>query len=79
MRAPGEIPQSVVAGVDVIAHLMDMPVSPAYRPDPHVQDLGPVFFDPVHGLTAAEMEPGLKNRISHRAQALAKLRELLRA
>ena len=47
MRAPGEIPQSVVAGVDVIAHLMDMPVSPAYRPDPHVQDLGPVFFDPV--------------------------------
>ena len=39
----------------------------------------PVFLDPAHGLTAAEMEPGLKNRISHRAQALAKLRELLRA
>ncbi|MBB3891401.1 uncharacterized protein YdiU (UPF0061 family) [Phenylobacterium haematophilum] len=31
----------------MIAHLMCMPVSPAYRPDPHVQDLGPVFFDPV--------------------------------
>ena len=39
----------------------------------------PVFLDPAHGLTAAEMESGLKNRISHRAQALAKLRELLRA
>ena len=39
----------------------------------------PVFLDPAHGLTAAEMEPGLKNRISHRALALAKLRELLRA
>ena len=38
----------------------------------------PVFLDPAHGLTAAEMEPGLKNRISHRALALAKLRELLR-
>ena len=39
----------------------------------------PVFLDPRHGLTAAEMEPALKNRLSHRAQALAKLRELLRA
>ena len=24
-----------------------MPVSPDYRPEPHVQDLGPEFFDPV--------------------------------
>jgi uncharacterized protein YdiU (UPF0061 family) len=24
-----------------------MPVSPAYRPDPHVQELGPEFWDPV--------------------------------
>ena len=39
----------------------------------------PVFLDPRHGLTAAEMAPALKNRLSHRAQALAKLRELLRA
>ena len=39
----------------------------------------PVFLDPAHGLTAAEMEPGLKNRISYRALALAKLRDLLRA
>lgn len=47
MRAPGEILQSAVAGADVIAHLMGMPVSASYRPDPHVQDLGPVFYDPV--------------------------------
>lgn len=38
----------------------------------------PVFLDPAHGLTAAEMPAGLKNRISHRAQALAQLRHRLR-
>ena len=37
----------------------------------------PVFLDPLHGQTAAEMNPELKNRLSHRAQALAKLRSLL--
>lgn len=37
----------------------------------------PVFLDPVHGLTAAEMEPAQKNRISHRAQALQELRTRL--
>jgi len=37
----------------------------------------PVFLDPVHGLTAAEMEPAQKNRISHRAQALQALRARL--
>ncbi|NEL80908.1 MAG: non-canonical purine NTP pyrophosphatase, partial [Xanthomonas perforans] len=26
----------------------------------------PVFLDPVHGLTAAEMDTALKNRLSHR-------------
>ena len=31
----------------MIAHLRGMPVSAAYRPEPHVQDLGPAFFDPV--------------------------------
>ncbi|TWH15921.1 MULTISPECIES: RdgB/HAM1 family non-canonical purine NTP pyrophosphatase [Pseudoxanthomonas] len=35
----------------------------------------PVFLDPAHGLTAAEMPMELKNRISHRGKAL----ELLRA
>ena len=37
----------------------------------------PVFLDPEYGLSAAEIEPALKNRISHRGRALAALREKL--
>ncbi|KLJ02554.1 nucleoside-triphosphate diphosphatase [Luteimonas sp. FCS-9] len=37
----------------------------------------PVFLDPAHGLTAAEMPPELKNRLSHRARALLALRQRL--
>src|SRR5688572_20411267 len=37
----------------------------------------PVFLDPGHGRTAAELDPALKNRISHRGLALATLRERL--
>jgi XTP/dITP diphosphohydrolase len=37
----------------------------------------PIFFDPVQGLGAGEMPPELKNRVSHRGQALARLREML--
>ncbi|MDR7192233.1 RdgB/HAM1 family non-canonical purine NTP pyrophosphatase [Luteimonas terrae] len=37
----------------------------------------PVFLDPAQGLTAAEMEPERKNRISHRALALQALRDRL--
>lgn len=37
----------------------------------------PVFLDPVHGLTAAEMEPALKNELSHRAKALQQLKQQL--
>lgn len=37
----------------------------------------PVFFDPVRGQGAAEMDAVLKNRISHRGLALATLRERL--
>lgn len=33
----------------------------------------PVFLDPEHGRAAAEIEPALKNRISHRGRALAAL------
>ena len=33
----------------------------------------PVFLDPEHGRTAAELEPALKNRASHRGRALAEL------
>ena len=37
----------------------------------------PLFFDPLLGRGAAELEPALKNRVSHRGKALAQLRELL--
>jgi XTP/dITP diphosphohydrolase len=41
----------------------------------------PVFFSPAHGCSAAELEASIKNRVSHRGQALAamlpKLREFL--
>lgn len=39
----------------------------------------PVFLDPVYGLTAAEMDTALKNRLSHRAVALATLQHKLHA
>lgn len=39
----------------------------------------PVFLDERHGLTAAEMEPALKNAISHRAVALQQLKGQLAA
>ena len=37
----------------------------------------PVFLDPGRGLSAAQIEPATKNRISHRGIALARLRERL--
>lgn len=37
----------------------------------------PVFIVPTHGCTAAELDPDEKNRISHRAVALAKLKKKL--
>ena len=37
----------------------------------------PVFLDPEHGASAAELAPALKNRISHRGRALAALRARL--
>jgi XTP/dITP diphosphohydrolase len=37
----------------------------------------PVFFDPVLGKSAGELDPSLKNRVSHRGKALARLRESL--
>lgn len=39
----------------------------------------PVFFDTQHGQSAAEMPPELKNRLSHRGQALALLKQRLAA
>jgi XTP/dITP diphosphohydrolase len=38
----------------------------------------PVFFLQGEGVTVAQLSPEVKNRISHRAQAFAKLRETLR-
>ena len=37
----------------------------------------PVFLDPESGRSAAELEPALKHRISHRGRALARLHEAL--
>jgi len=37
----------------------------------------PVFFDPLLNIGAAELDAVTKNRVSHRGQALAKLRALL--
>ena len=37
----------------------------------------PVFLDPEHGASAAELDPAVKHRTSHRGRALAALRERL--
>ncbi|WP_159016515.1 RdgB/HAM1 family non-canonical purine NTP pyrophosphatase [Cognatiluteimonas profundi] len=37
----------------------------------------PVFLDPVHGCSAAELDPAVKNSISHRGRALAVLKQRL--
>ena len=37
----------------------------------------PVFFVPAEGKTAAELEPAVKHRLSHRGRALAELRRRL--
>lgn len=37
----------------------------------------PVFLDPEHGLSAAELDPATKNRIGHRGRALEQLRQRL--
>src|SRR5690606_17963944 len=39
----------------------------------------PVFLDPENNLTAAELDPAIKNRISHRGQAMALLVKKLAA
>lgn len=37
----------------------------------------PVFFVPTHGCSSAELDPETKNRLSHRGQALVRLRTLI--
>jgi XTP/dITP diphosphohydrolase len=39
----------------------------------------PLFLDPQQGLTAAELPPETKNRISHRGRAFAKFKAWLEA
>ena len=39
----------------------------------------PVFFDPENGVSAAQLDPAIKNAISHRGKALAILRERISA
>lgn len=39
----------------------------------------PIFYDQQYRMTAAEMDPSLKNRISHRARAWQQMVNLLRA
>ncbi|HLF12355.1 MAG TPA: RdgB/HAM1 family non-canonical purine NTP pyrophosphatase [Gammaproteobacteria bacterium] len=39
----------------------------------------PIFFDPALGRTAAELAPAVKNRVSHRGQALRRLAEALQS
>ena len=38
----------------------------------------PLFYVPEYGKTMAELPPDIKNRISHRGKALAKLKEKLK-
>jgi XTP/dITP diphosphohydrolase len=38
----------------------------------------PIFWDPIHQLSAAQMPAALKSRVSHRGQALTHLQEKLR-
>lgn len=37
----------------------------------------PIFYLPQYGMTSAQISPEEKNRISHRGQALVKMRELI--
>ena len=37
----------------------------------------PVFYVPTHGCSAAELSPAIKNELSHRGQALRRLRQRL--
>ncbi|MBK1643265.1 non-canonical purine NTP pyrophosphatase, RdgB/HAM1 family [Thiocapsa imhoffii] len=39
----------------------------------------PIFWVPTHGCSSAELEPAIKNQLSHRGQALRCLRERLEA
>jgi XTP/dITP diphosphohydrolase len=66
-------PQPLVAEGSWAGEIVDVPRgSNGFGYDPH-------FFLPALGVTAAELDPAKKNRISHRGQALACLLDKLRS
>lgn len=68
-----EDPQPLIAEANWYGEIVDTPLGEhGFGYDPH-------FFIPEHGCTVAQLDPSIKNRVSHRGQAmqilLAKLRE----
>lgn len=70
LRHP-EDPQPLIAEVSWEGRIL-----PAPRGS-HGFGYDPVFLDPKHGLSAAELDPATKNRIGHRGRALEQLRQRL--
>lgn len=70
LRSPDD-PQPIIAEGEWRGRIL-----PARRGDGGM-GYDPVFFDPEYGQSAAEMDPALKNRLSHRGRAVAALRQRL--
>jgi XTP/dITP diphosphohydrolase len=68
-----EDPQPLIAEASWYGEIIDAPRGT------HGFGYDPYFFIPEHGCTVAELDPALKNRISHRGQAMqllfSKMRE----
>ncbi len=66
-------PEPIIAMGEWHGRIVDVPRGAyGFGYDPH-------FFIPAFGMTAAELDPAIKNRISHRALALRRLVEALGA
>lgn len=66
-------PQPIVAEANWFGEIIDLPRGT------HGFGYDPYFFLPEHGCTAAELDPPLKNTLSHRGQALRQLLKQLAA
>ena len=44
----------------------------------HIMNLDPIFYLPQYGCTTAQLEPDVKNELSHRGKALRAIKEQLR-
>ena len=66
-------PQPVIAEGVWHGEIIDAPLGE------HGFGYDPIFWDPIHRQSAAQLPAELKNRISHRGRALAQLREKLHA